>query len=181
MATHARARYRSCLNAIGCPLSTRELQALRAVASGASQKKAARELGITHSTIRTILARAAGRLEVTGTAQAVIYCFKAGWLDVDVDAPEQTATIADLDRLARVLEDLVELIKHRRRVTERQRVYLDAFDQLLAARTDEDRAHARLAMNDALGPLLEEAGIPPGLDRPRRDLVEVIASLIHRN
>jgi len=67
-----------------------------------------------------------------------------------------------------------------RALTTAQRSYLDAFDDLLRARTDNERAAARAAMTQVLGPLLDDAGVRRR-SRPKRDLVERLVQYVQEN
>lgn len=58
--------------------------------------------------------------------------------------------------------------------TPTQRAYLDAFNDLLAAHSDNEYAAARAAMTQAFGPMLDQAGVTRDKSRPKRDLVELL-------
>jgi DNA-binding CsgD family transcriptional regulator len=158
-----------------CPLNDRELAVITGVADGLSYAEIARREHRSASTIRTQAFSACARLGVHSGAQAVLRCFRAGWLDpskADLRAQE-TARIADaLERIAGQLDT-----HGRRGLTTPQCRYLNAFDELLRARTDEQSVHARGQMRRALGPLLSEARVP---ERCRRegDLVERLARYV---
>lgn len=66
-----------------CPLTPRELAALRAVASTGGQKVAAQQLGISESTVKNHLATIHHKLGTYKWGQAAVFCVERGWL-VDV-------------------------------------------------------------------------------------------------
>jgi HD-like signal output (HDOD) protein/DNA-binding CsgD family transcriptional regulator len=63
-----------------CPLSSRELAALRGLARGLVYKQIGQELDISPSTIRSHLHNAYKKLGAIDRAQAVLIATKAGWL-----------------------------------------------------------------------------------------------------
>jgi putative nucleotidyltransferase with HDIG domain len=63
-----------------CPLSTRELDALRLLADGKVYKQIAEELGVSASTVRSHLHRAYTRMGVVDRTQAVLMATELGWL-----------------------------------------------------------------------------------------------------
>ena len=63
-----------------CPLSRRELDALRGLAEGKVYKQIAEDLGIGSSTVRSHLHHAYTKLGVTDRAQAVLLAIDRGWL-----------------------------------------------------------------------------------------------------
>lgn len=133
-----------------CPLSRMELKTVELVANGLHNKQVAERLGVSVSAVRTSLHMVYGRLGVDGATQAAVYCWRKGWIsvgEVKVGAPP----VAAARRESRPTV-----------VTPAHRVYLYAFDLLVAARTDEEKRAARAIMHRAA----EEAGIPTG--RPGR-------------
>jgi DNA-binding CsgD family transcriptional regulator/HD-like signal output (HDOD) protein len=63
------------------PLSTRQLQVVRALASGRRYKEIAHDLGVSANTVRTHLHTIYKRLGVPDRAQAVLLATRNGWLD----------------------------------------------------------------------------------------------------
>jgi DNA-binding CsgD family transcriptional regulator len=101
-----------------CPLSRRELEALKWAASGMILKQIASRMGVKFTTVRSHVHQARRRLGVRTTTQAVVACIDAGWIDPVEEDPN----------LLRFTD---------RRVTAGQRVYLEAFDRHLKARDDK--------------------------------------------
>jgi putative nucleotidyltransferase with HDIG domain len=62
------------------PLSERELEVIRLLASGMAYKQIAAELGLSPSTVRSHLHRIYRRLGVSGGTQAVLVSTERGWL-----------------------------------------------------------------------------------------------------
>ena len=63
-----------------CPLSARELEALRLLAAGKVYKEIARELGLSASTVRTHLHNVYRKLGAVDRAQAVLTATDQGWI-----------------------------------------------------------------------------------------------------
>ena len=63
-----------------CPLSTREVDALRGLAEGKVYKQIAAELQLSTSTVRTHLHNIYGKLGAVDRAQAVLIATERGWL-----------------------------------------------------------------------------------------------------
>jgi DNA-binding NarL/FixJ family response regulator len=63
-----------------CPLSSRELEVLVALADGMVYKQIAHELSLSVSTVRSHLHRAYAKLGVADRAQAVLLATKHGWI-----------------------------------------------------------------------------------------------------
>ena len=63
-----------------CPMSKRELEVVRRLASGMVYKQIAGELGLSTSTIRTHLHNIYGKLGARDRAQAVLIATERGWL-----------------------------------------------------------------------------------------------------
>jgi len=63
-----------------CPLSTREIDALRGLAEGKVYKQIAHELSLSTSTVRTHLHNIYGKLGAVDRAQAVLHATERGWL-----------------------------------------------------------------------------------------------------
>jgi hypothetical protein len=115
-------------------------------------------------------------LGVHSLEQAVIACFKAGWIDID-DAGLSFVVVDEATILRDLLEQLVEAVRHRneRELTKPQKAYLDAFDDHLYARGDEERAVTRAQMDQTLAAVLDAA--PARRDRTR-DLVELLVTFM---
>jgi DNA-binding NarL/FixJ family response regulator len=64
----------------GAALSERENQVLRALASGASNKQAARELGISDRTVQSHTIHIYAKLGVRTRTEAVLVAMRQGWL-----------------------------------------------------------------------------------------------------
>lgn len=63
-----------------CPLTRKELQAVRGLARGLTYKEIAAEQGKETGTIRTHLQSSYKKLCVIDRAQAVMKCYEEGWL-----------------------------------------------------------------------------------------------------
>lgn len=64
----------------GCPLSERELQALRCVADGLTNVEAAQALGVAAATMKTHLDHVFVKTGTTGRAAAVALALRRGWI-----------------------------------------------------------------------------------------------------
>jgi DNA-binding NarL/FixJ family response regulator len=62
------------------PLSTREMEILRCVTRGLSNKQIALELGISHQTVKNHMTSILDKLHVGGRTQAAVYALKHGWV-----------------------------------------------------------------------------------------------------
>nr|WP_246851868.1 HDOD domain-containing protein [Patulibacter sp. SYSU D01012] len=67
-------------SALPCPLSGREMEVLRRLATGRVYKQIAGELGLSTSTVRTHLHNIYGKLGAVDRAQAVLIAVERGWL-----------------------------------------------------------------------------------------------------
>jgi DNA-binding CsgD family transcriptional regulator len=65
----------------GRPLTTRQLQILRWVATGLNQRAVARRLHITEATVSTMLGRVRAKLDTETTVGAVIKARKMGLIE----------------------------------------------------------------------------------------------------
>jgi DNA-binding NarL/FixJ family response regulator len=63
-----------------CPLSSRELEVLMALADGKVYKQIAREMSLSVSTVRSHLHRSYTKMGVPDRAQAVLLATKRGWI-----------------------------------------------------------------------------------------------------
>jgi DNA-binding CsgD family transcriptional regulator len=158
----------------GCPLTRRQLQIVELLAEGLTYKQIALRVGLGQSTVRSHLHQVYGKLGVHDRAQAVLACEREGW----IDSPGLDASERILVRLERVMRDLCRLVRERSQLTDPQRAFISAFDQLLYAQGDEDKLAAQKALESTIGLML-----PPGVGlgaRQRRDLVELLVDYIAR-
>lgn len=147
----------------GCPLSVRELQVLAGLSRGLVAKQIAAELGLSQSTVRSFTHSAYQRLGVDDRAQAVIRCWREGWID-------------DAGRI----QVAPRPPKRADRVTPAQALYLQAFERWLRTEDDLDREEmyvlARVVKREAApdGVLRrrfeEELAVRRGTGRLLRDL-----------
>lgn len=63
-------------------LANREVMVLRLVASGLSNKEIARQLGISHKTVRNHMSAVFFKLGVNNRTQAVLYAVRSGFFSV---------------------------------------------------------------------------------------------------
>jgi DNA-binding NarL/FixJ family response regulator len=64
------------------PLSPREMEILRCVTRGLSNKEIARELGISHQTVKNHMTSILDKLNVEDRTQAAVYALQRGWVRV---------------------------------------------------------------------------------------------------
>jgi DNA-binding CsgD family transcriptional regulator len=133
----------------GCPLTARQFEMATLLTRGLTRDQIAAQLGVSCSTVRTILHQAYVRLGVANGAQAVAVFAARGWLDGVPPLPDRDQRT---DRFARV--------------------YLDAFDSYL--RTGSDRA--RRAMDIALLGARHDRNVPH--TPPRRPAIDPIDRLL---
>lgn len=65
------------------PLSAREMEILRAVSQGKSNKQIAYSLKISHQTVKNHMTSIMGKLKLEGRTQAAIYALQHGWVRAD--------------------------------------------------------------------------------------------------
>jgi DNA-binding NarL/FixJ family response regulator len=65
------------------PLTPREIDVLRLVAKGMTNRQAGRELGISHRTVQGHLASTYGKLGVSSRTEAVTEALKRGWIVIE--------------------------------------------------------------------------------------------------
>jgi DNA-binding NarL/FixJ family response regulator len=70
------------------PLSPREMEILRCVTRGLSNKEIALALGISHQTVKNHMTNVLDKLGVEDRTQAAVYALKHGWVRVGDDAAE---------------------------------------------------------------------------------------------
>ena len=116
-------------HAEGPPLTPREIEVLRHIASGRTYKQTARILNIKPSTIRTHVNNICRRrLNVSSTTQAALVAVAHGWLRRDELVPDYSG------------REYTTHPSNRARPwvpSPAQRLYLDAFDVLLKNRSPE--------------------------------------------
>ena len=65
------------------PLTPREIEVLRLVAQGMTNREIGRELGISHRTVQGHLANVYGKLQVNSRTEAVTEALKRGWIVIE--------------------------------------------------------------------------------------------------
>lgn len=147
----------------GCPLTPTEYETLLLVMRGRTYQQAARERGVSPSSVRSTLNSAYRRLGLSGVVQAAALMLREGWVGPD-------KVLEDYDGRPYSLESQLHKLTENWLPTPAQRLYLDAFDELLRERSDE----AVEAVDFAFGVLCWERGCP---DR-RRDVCDIDAMLL---
>lgn len=148
---------------VGCLLSRKELDTLDALARGLTYCHAAAEMGCSCGTVRSQVRSACRRLDVTTPEQALELCTELGWLD-PVPGNVSTVQLADQE------------------VTWAQRLYLEAFDQFLRARSDATEVKRTELLRDAAmtGMFREADQQRPPRRAMKADPLERIASTLRR-
>lgn len=134
-----------------CPLSARELECVSSLADGLLMKQIAVKHGVEVSTVRSQLHTAYRKLGVSNRVEAVLAASTNGWIDNPVNRA--------VHRLAVAIERLADCRHAANPLTEEQRVYLAAFDEMLFARSDRQKIAAREKMRSGLAMMLGE--VPP--------------------
>jgi DNA-binding NarL/FixJ family response regulator len=62
------------------PLSPREMEILRFVTQGKSNKEIAQSLGISHQTVKNHMTSILKKLDVRDRTQAAVYALRRGWV-----------------------------------------------------------------------------------------------------
>ena len=70
------------------PLSPREMEILRCVTRGLSNKEIAQELGISHQTVKNHMTSILDKLNVEDRTQAAVYALQRGWVRMSGDKPK---------------------------------------------------------------------------------------------
>jgi DNA-binding CsgD family transcriptional regulator len=81
-------------------LSDREMEILRLVAQGLSNREVARELFISHNTVKVHLRNIYSKLEVSSRTEATMVAVRQGWVAVGTEASEEAAEGAASEGLA---------------------------------------------------------------------------------
>ena len=74
-----------------CPLSEREMEIVRLVATGASNRQIARDLYISVNTVKVHLRNVFAKLELNSRTEVAMYAVRQGWIAVK-DAPPEVET-----------------------------------------------------------------------------------------
>lgn len=148
----------------GCPLTSRQLEVLRLVASGLTYKQTGLELGIRHSTVKSHLEAAYRRLGVHNVGQAAALLIREQWVSPDELLPDYTGPGYSTRRMRKDDGWLP---------TPAQRLYLDAFDRLLTNRSED--AAAEVAFYMAV--MCQERGIPVRRRGGHPDIGDMLATI----
>lgn len=70
------------------PLSQREMEILRLVVKGMSNKEIAYDLGISHQTVKNHITAILSKLGVADRTQATVYALRRGWVPLRSSTPE---------------------------------------------------------------------------------------------
>jgi DNA-binding NarL/FixJ family response regulator len=77
------AGFSSATNSPSSPLSAREMEILKYVTQGYSNKQIAFELGISHQTVKNHMTAILRKLHVDDRTQAAVYALRSGWVRLD--------------------------------------------------------------------------------------------------
>lgn len=78
-------------DAVGVPLSKREIEILDCMARGLSNKEIAEVLFISEQTVKNHMTRLFAKLDVRDRLQAVLWAIRYGWVDLDSPADRPSA------------------------------------------------------------------------------------------
>lgn len=154
-----------------CPLTRGQLEILQLAAQGLDYQQIAAERNTAVSTVRSHLHFVYERLGVHTVGQAVIRCYREGWL---LDAQDSKQAVR---WLANETSRLIQMIERHDGITVPQRDYLAAFREMLFARDDDAKITARFHMDQALDGVSQAQNINLP-QRPKRDLVELLARVV---
>lgn len=147
--TLAPAQHKRHLLPPDCPLSVTELEIIGMLADGLVYKEIALRRGCSATTVRSHLNNAYHRLGAVDRAQAVIVCFRAGWLN-----PQGLPTFSPPPPAPRTPP----------KITPGERMYLAAFDNWLRDENVTNRAELdfwmRVIRREAAAPDLPEHHAP---------------------
>ena len=73
------------------PLSGREMEILRLVVGGMSNKEIAYNLGISHQTVKNHITAILSKLGVSDRTQAAVYALRRGWVPLRSESEEESA------------------------------------------------------------------------------------------
>jgi len=73
------------------PLSAREMEILRLVVKGMSNKEIASHLGISHQTVKNHITAVLSKLGVADRTQAAVYALRRGWVPLRSDSGEASS------------------------------------------------------------------------------------------
>jgi DNA-binding CsgD family transcriptional regulator len=140
----------------------RQREVLAAVATTATLKDAARELGLTHSTVRTHAANARQGARVQSTRALIITAYEQGWLDLPDSYRNDVSMLRKrVDQLERERQSLLRTIDALPHEIERLSApaghYLVSFDHHLRAWASGDpeaETQSRQAMANAADDLI---------------------------
>lgn len=137
----------------GCPLWRRELEVLALLAARRTRAEITLALGITDSTVRTLINQAVWCLGATSEFAAVMVCLRKQWVTRD------GIVLAEPSSAPRAPPPRHRAHRRDRSLTAWQQTYLIAFDLHLRASTDADQDATRRLMLVALNRVLHERDV----------------------
>lgn len=135
------------MSSLACPLTPCQFEVMRSLCAGESQNQIAHRLVVAKTTVRSHAHDAYKRLGVSTVSQAVAVMFREGWLEPD-------DLLSDYEGPAYTTES--QRFKINWVPSPAQRLYLDAFDRLLAERSDEAAEH----LDRCFAVMCGERGVP---------------------